>query len=1082
MRLRLAPLVICSVLAGVLVAPNLAAADEERPVVALLGEPREEVENLIASALTLQLAQDNASRAAREGEGAGFDDEFEMPSSYPSQPTLPEPAPEPAGEDATTASGVLAHSDLAPMVNDWMAASDLVSAQIVGQSSQGRDLYLVTVTAPETTGQTAQQKVWKDKIKDDPVAAAADAALAAGYKTPLFFSGNIHGNEWEGTDAIMTYIGRLLDDAATPAVQTLVAEHRLYFYLTINPDGRTIGQRPGVLNLDINRDMITATTPEGVAFTKSVRAAQALYVGDLHGYTQQLQVEPCGPPHGDNYEYDLFIPHGYASALQVEEEWLDWLAPGGLPLPVPNGINIPYRDQASGWDDYPPIFTAQYAAYYGAVTATIELPLPRSGTGQTPITSAFNTEVGAQTITSLIDYVVTNESEILANQIEVFRRGHAGAPKVQLTGDNIADVPGPDQWKALWDEADDQNPVEYPRAYVIPVGDDQRSRTDADRLVRHLLFHDIEVGTLDAAATVGDKDYPAGSYIVDMHQPLRGLANALLDVGYDISDKVPSMYDVSAWSLGHLWGATVDPVGLTTGPSIGATTAITEPTAVAALGGDPVDTTFDLAGVPDYRALNDLLEAGPSTGEGDDTGVRMAPDGSVVVSYLAFDEAVVATSAHGVPLRAATPAEVAAAEGAEARTLSDLRVGYVGNQEETNAFTELGFDDLVPLTGAGINAASLDTIDVLWVGSSLGVTGGTAGDTALQAWVDEGNSILGRGTTGLAAAEQYDLVEATAASGSSSSNGIVALETPEGSPLKPYEQESGFVYPAVSFDAITLGQPAQTYAAADPFLAGHWTGTGNSAPEFAAGKASAIYNEIASGARSVVFGTTLLFRTHPKGGLSQAGRSLFWAASDPATALPEAPVVEPVATTTRVVQVGKTAYPDRARVRVTVAPATGSVAPTGTVTVRDAGGNLATGTLVGGTVLLDLPAVRPGQVSVTATYTPSGEAFTGSVSPAAAVVTSRALSRTRASVKQLKGDRIRVTTRITGPEGVPLPGKLRVKLNGKRVQVLTVDDDGKISFVLDLAKGKSRLTMRYTGNALIKGSSSGARTVAPLGR
>ncbi len=71
---------------------------------------------------------------------------------------------------------------------------------------------------------------------------------------------------------------------------------------------------------------------------------------------------------------------------------------------------------------------------------------------------------------------------MLLDQIEVFRRGARRAS--QDVGDhraNIADVPGPAEWKPLWDVADDQEPVELPRAYVIPVGDDQRSAADADR-------------------------------------------------------------------------------------------------------------------------------------------------------------------------------------------------------------------------------------------------------------------------------------------------------------------------------------------------------------------------------------------------------------------------------------------------------------------------------------------------------------------------------------------------------------------------------------------------------------------------
>ena len=40
-------------------------------------------------------------------------------------------------------------------------------------------------------------------------AAATDTALLAQYKTPIWISNNIHGNEWEGTDAAMRYIEHL---------------------------------------------------------------------------------------------------------------------------------------------------------------------------------------------------------------------------------------------------------------------------------------------------------------------------------------------------------------------------------------------------------------------------------------------------------------------------------------------------------------------------------------------------------------------------------------------------------------------------------------------------------------------------------------------------------------------------------------------------------------------------------------------------------------------------------------------------------------------------------------------------------
>ena len=100
----------------------------------------------------------------------------------------------------------------------------------------------------------------------------------------------------------------------------------------------------------------------------------------------------------------------------------------------------------------------------------------------------------------MVEYMnnTTNAREMLLNQAKVFQRGIEGTPKVQVTTANIAGIPGPAQWKPLWDVVDDQEPVTLPRAYVIPVGDDQRSASDASRLVQQLLFHDIEVDRLTA--------------------------------------------------------------------------------------------------------------------------------------------------------------------------------------------------------------------------------------------------------------------------------------------------------------------------------------------------------------------------------------------------------------------------------------------------------------------------------------------------------------------------------------------------------------------------------------------------------
>ncbi|MFD2797690.1 M14 family zinc carboxypeptidase [Promicromonospora vindobonensis] len=812
--------------------------------------------------------------------GGGAD--LHLPASYPHQPELRAFPPNDA--DATERNGTVSHADLAPRLTRLMERSDRVSTQVVGRSTEGRDLYLVTVTAPERRAETARQTAWREEIKERPGRAARDRDLRAGYKAPIWVSANIHGDEWEGTDAALRIIKRLAtaDDDAT---RHLLEQHRIVFSLTLNPDGRTNATRSTSLGLDANRDMITLATPEARSYVRTAQAVQPLFTADFHGYTDVLQVEPAGPPHGENYEYDLFLPHSYAIARQVEDDVVaagidgnTYYDPGSGAVVGRNTgfIKIPYRDTPSGWDDYPPVFTAQYASLHGAVTSTVELPLGPTGRTTTRADAAVNTEVAVTTMASMIDYVHTNSDAMLGDQIELFRRGVAGAPKTALTAENIDEVPGPDEWKRLWDTADDQVAVRLPRAYVLPVGSGQRSASDAEDLVDALLFHGIEVGRLVGPSQVGGTTYPAGSYVVDLHQPLRGLAASLLALGSDISAKVPAMYDISAWSPAYLWGATVDRVGTTTDGPIGRTV----PVRGAGPGGSVPPgaryAAFDVAGVRDHRALNDLLEQ--------DVAVRLTSDGRAVVGPRGLQAARDAADRYRLGLVAVSRAEYAGAERAE-----EVTVAYAGNQDDRLSLLALGFDDLVPVSAAGIEEAAagggagLDDADVLWVGSSLDLPPGSAGHAYVRSWLRDGGAIVGSGAGAFAAAEAFGLVSGRAVTGDPAGNGIISTGTP-GEVLDDHAQDHGFLYPAVWFTDLGAGTATElTYGR---FLAGHWPrsggGDGHAASagrgqDAAIGQAAAVSGKIGQ-ARAFVFGTSVFFRTHPRGGLSQAATAIHWAA------------------------------------------------------------------------------------------------------------------------------------------------------------------------------------------------------------
>jgi zinc carboxypeptidase len=108
--------------------------------------------------------------------------------------------------DRSIKLGLTPYHAIAPRLNVLQTRSDRVSVEVVGQTGLGRDLYLVTLTAPETARETRQQDAWRALIENDPRRAASDRGLDRGYKAPVWINNNIHGNEWEGTDASLRQI------------------------------------------------------------------------------------------------------------------------------------------------------------------------------------------------------------------------------------------------------------------------------------------------------------------------------------------------------------------------------------------------------------------------------------------------------------------------------------------------------------------------------------------------------------------------------------------------------------------------------------------------------------------------------------------------------------------------------------------------------------------------------------------------------------------------------------------------------------------------------------------------------------
>jgi hypothetical protein len=738
--------------------------------------------------------------------------------------------------------------------------SDRISVEIIGRSVQGRDLHLVVATSPMSDAAWADWQRLSDLRTDDPHAAIA--ALEAGayddWRAPLFVNNNIHGNEWEGTDASFQVLEELAfsDD---PDIVRLVDEHVLVFVVTQNPDGRVNATRANANGFDMNRDWITQSQPETLAVRDQFIRYDPLTMLDQHGYVAYTLIEPTTGPHGENYEYDLYIRNALRNALAMEEAVLAT----GEPNRIVSGqyvresrTRIPWRDNTTGWDDWPPIFTPMYAMYHGSIAHTIEFPHnPRGVANQADRheRTRINTRIARATIEGNFAWANEHRFEVLADQLEMFRRGVDGESSRPIDDELALSLAAGDNAETFL--------VDFPRAYVIPAGQDQRSDTAAARVAQFLLDNDVRLHQATTPFTLGGVRYAAGSYVVDMHQPKRGLANTILDVGRDVTTNFPTMYDISAWSLGELWGASVDLVqdGQLDGRRLIEVSAVTPTSSVAP--GRRAAYGLDVDSVAGVRAVNRLLEEGVELARTDSGTFVVDGTATATVREIAEELAVDFVSLRPEQVRGAEP-------------FSSYRIATSAPADEVFALNRMGFE-VTPVTHTGFNNGTyaFDDFDALYVGSTalnpnlLDAT--RQGDFA--SWLGGGANVVLRTGNGLTFNTRAALLQVTAVAGRSDANGIVAVVNEPTSPIVADAPDRSFVNAPRYFTAVGDGvRVDQRLASGDFFLAGHWVGQ-----ELAAGQ-PVVVSGVARGANVTLFGTEPMYRNHPSGLFTQVANSLWW--------------------------------------------------------------------------------------------------------------------------------------------------------------------------------------------------------------
>jgi hypothetical protein len=722
------------------------------------------------------------------------------------------------------------YSEIAPKLREIEVNSNRVQVDVIGQSAGGRNLFLVTLSAPEAMGRLGKYKAIRETMLKDPEKAQEMIDKFGDFKVPVFINASIHGGEYTGVDAAI----RLIETLAygdSPEVTEILENVILLVNVVQNPDGRVLGTRANANGIDINRDFITQSQPETRATVNIFTEWNPMVVLDLHGFVNPMLIEPCTPPHNPNYEYDLYIKWAFQEAEAMEAELFDHT---GFPA------QIPFRDFSLGWDDWPPTYTPMYGMYHGGYGHTLE--------------TSYRDERGVDAhywaVWGALKFAAQNRQAMIHDQIEIFRRGFLDLPQM-LIPDEILD-------QTQWEQYNELTIQEFPAAYVIPADEPfQLSSHQAARLVDFLLFNDVQVDQASQDFVLNGKNYPAGSYVVWMNQPKRGLANTILDSGPDLSS-IEGLYfysPPSVWSNPLLWGVYRDvmeeKIEIKTNPINNA-----DPPHGSAEGGKAKGYAFEPSSLQAFQAANDLLARGDA--------LFRTPDGRFVIrdnpslanelaNQYALEVFALKTWPEGL-VQLHQPRIALYADSGTQQALRTLGFGY----------TDVSYNDL--------NSGLLSDFDIFINQSARWSRLSSNGRDSFSAFLAGGGDYLGLTDRGTTFASDADILNADYSVGDG--NAIVKLDySPDDSLAAGFwQQDYAFIYYPVWFSNLGADvQVTASYAGGEFLVSGFWPGWMESG---AAGQ-PAIVHEKSGDSEVSLFGIDTTFRGHPENAFRLLGNAIF---------------------------------------------------------------------------------------------------------------------------------------------------------------------------------------------------------------
>ncbi len=508
----------------------------------------------LASSLVLGLALLTPALAA----GQDIDQAYtEKILEYTTEPFFSTPYVDhlPASETVPTPLDVLGHIVGAPDVLSYpaevyeymravAAASPRVEVFTMGETEEGREMILVVVSDEETIANLDSYKEMNGRLADPRRTDEVEAEDLIRRSKPMYWAtGAMHSPETGSPEMLMELVYRLAVDES-PFIRAIRDSAIIMVTPVMEVDGRAkvvdlhmaprkdpdvkVPTRPlywgKYVAHDNNRDGIGLSLKLTQHVTTTFLDYHPHVLHDLHESASHLYTSTGRGPYNawldpitinewNNIAYKevkemtaLGVPGVYTHDFYDgwAPNYMFWIAQSH------NSIGRFYETQGAG------------NASTRVLRTNVQRQWHRPNTPLKEVMWSIRNNVNLQQSAILIamNHVATNKDEFLRNH---YRKAQRSVAKATTEG---------------------------PAAYIFPA-DDPRPALQA-RLLSSMQFRGIEVHRADDDFTVGEDEYPEGSYVIRMDQPYSRSADQLLDKQY-YNPNDPRPYDDVGWTLGPLY-------------------------------------------------------------------------------------------------------------------------------------------------------------------------------------------------------------------------------------------------------------------------------------------------------------------------------------------------------------------------------------------------------------------------------------------------------------------------------------------------------------------------------------------------